>query len=150
MPTAEFARALPVKSPPQEVWAKLTDPRIVAGWVSVVSDVEEIESLRRYTAKLTDRLGPFRLSADLDITVSEAEEPKRITFSADGEDRQVSSRIQVQATMTIEERNGASEIDVAGRYEVTGRVATLGASMIRAKADKILQEFFTAASRELG
>jgi carbon monoxide dehydrogenase subunit G len=39
---------------------------------------------------------------------------------------------------------------VKGQYEVTGRVATLGASMIRTKGEKMLEEFFTAASRELG
>lgn len=149
MPTVDFARALPVESPPDVVWAKLTDPGVVAGWVGVVSDVQEIEPLNRYTATLTDRLGPFRLSADLDITVSDVEEPRRITFTADGEDRQVSSRIQVEATMNIADDGGSSRIDVAGRYEVTGRVATLGASMIRAKGEKILEEFFTAAAREL-
>ena len=109
MPTVDFERSLPVGSSPEKVWAKLTDPHVVSGWVTIVGDVKEIEHLVRYTATLNDRLGPFRLSADLDVTVLDVEEPRRITFAADGEDRQVSSRIQVQATMTLGEGDGSSQ-----------------------------------------
>jgi carbon monoxide dehydrogenase subunit G len=150
MPTVDFERSLLVGSSPAAVWGKLTDPDVVAGWVTVVGDVEEIEPLAHYAATLNDRLGPFRLSADLDITVTDIEEPRRITFLADGEDRQVASRIQVRATMALTESDSATDIHVKGQYEVTGRVATLGASMIRTKGEKMLEEFFTAASRELG
>lgn len=150
MPTVDFERSLQVGSSPVAVWSKLTSPDVVAGWVTVVGDVEEIEPLSRYSANLTDRLGPFRLSADLDITVTDVEEPRRISFLADGEDRQVASRIQVRATMALDESDSTTDIHVTGQYEVTGRVATLGASMIRAKGEKILEEFFAAASRELG
>jgi carbon monoxide dehydrogenase subunit G len=41
-------------------------------------------------------------------------------------------------------------ITVAGTYEVVGRVATLGAGMIRQKADKIIEEFRTQAAAALG
>ena len=41
-------------------------------------------------------------------------------------------------------------LGVTGRYEVTGRVATLGAAAIRKKGDKILAEFFANAAKELG
>jgi uncharacterized protein len=150
MPTVDFERSVQVDASPHEVWEKLTTPELVADWVSIVDDVREIERLSRYTAVLTDRLGPFRLSADLEIAVADIEEQKQITFRADGEDRQVASRIQVQATMALAETDNGTDIGVKGRYEVTGRVATLGSSMIRAKGDKILQEFFAAASRELG
>lgn len=36
-----------------------------------------------------------------------------------------------------------------GTYEVTGRVATLGAGAIRKKGDRVLEGFFENAEREL-
>jgi len=41
-------------------------------------------------------------------------------------------------------------VTVTGRYEITGRIATLGSGAIRKKGDKVLEEFFTNLVRELG
>jgi carbon monoxide dehydrogenase subunit G len=149
MPTVDFARTLSVGSSPEEVWAVVTDVERVAGWVTVLGAVEELTPLSAYRATLTDRLGPFRLSADLEVDVVEAVTNQTIRFLADGEDRQVSSRIQIEARLSISAQGNRTNLKVEGHYEVTGRVATLGASMIKAKGDKILDEFFQAAIREL-
>lgn len=149
MPTVDFERSIDVGSSPEKVWETITDAETVAGWVDLVGGVEEIEHLSRYSATLTDRLGPFRLSADLDIRVIELEAPSRLTFVADGEDRQVSSRIKVEATLTVSAGDRGSQLHVKGHYEVTGRVATLGASMIRTKGEAVLDDFFTSLSSEL-
>lgn len=150
MPTVDFERSLGVRSSPDQVWETITDPGTVAGWVDLVGGVEEIEHLSRYSATLTDRLGPFRLSADLDIRVTELQAPSRVTFVADGEDRQVSSRIKLEATLTVSSAENGSDLHVEGSYEVTGRVATLGASMIRTKGEAVLDDFFNSLSSELG
>jgi carbon monoxide dehydrogenase subunit G len=94
-------------------------------------------------------MGPFRLSADLAVKVTAFRQPVSITFTAEGEDRQVSSRITVEAELTIEPREAGTVVAVNGRFEVTGRVATLGASMIRSKGEKILDQFFSSLEAEL-
>lgn len=126
------------------MWDVLTDVQRVASWVTVVGEVEEIEHLARYRTVLADRLGPFKLAADLAVAVTDLDEPNRITLRADGEDRQVASRIQIDASMSLASDGASTTVDVTGRYEVTGRVATLGASMIKTKGEKILDEFFAA------
>ncbi len=150
MPTVAFNRTIRVGAPRATAWEAVTDVDRVAGWVSVVGDVTELDRLTRYTAVLTDRLGPFRLSADLDVVVTELQEGTFIRFVADGEDRQVSSRIQIDASLKLDEADPGTDVVVDGRYEVTGRVATLGASMIRTKGDTILDQFFAALAEELG
>jgi carbon monoxide dehydrogenase subunit G len=129
----------------------LTDvPRLVS-WVSIVDDAKELAHLERYTAVLLDRIGPFKLRADLDITVSEVEAGRHIRVQASGEDRQVASRIGIDATLDLTQSDGgATTVSVEGTYEVVGRVATLGAGMIKQKATKILDEFFGRAGAELG
>lgn len=150
MPTVDFNRTVRVGTPPETAWAAVTDVDRVAGWVSVVGDVSELDRLARYTAVLSDRLGPFRLSADLAVEVTELREGSFIRFVADGEDRQVSSRIQIDASLELVDARPGTDVVVNGRYEVTGRVATMGASMIRSKGDTILDQFFAALSEELG
>lgn len=150
MASHDFSLSFSVDRTPAECWAVLTDVGHVAQWVSVVGDVTEIATLASYRAVLEDRLGPFKLKADLDITVPAFVTGETITIRADGEDRQIGSRITVDATLTLGDSDGVTDIDVTGRYEVTGRVATMGAGTIRKKADTIIAEFTEAAKRELG
>ena len=150
MPRSEFHRDLPVKSPPSDSWTAMIDvPRLV-GWVSILEDAVELEPLSKYTAVLMDRLGPFKLRADLDVTVSDVQPGSSLKVRAVGEDRQVGSRLLVLATMAVRPESHGSTIVVDGVYEVTGKVASMGPGTINKKAQKILDEFFVAVSDDLG
>lgn len=144
----EFDRTIGVDAPSIQVWDRILELDCIAGWVNIIRDVEEVEHLATYRAVLTDSLGPFKMSADLDITVTKQEHPVLISFTADGEDRQVGSRIWVEATLNLETIEAGSELRFHGKYEVTGRVATLGASMIRTKASAMLDKFEAGARKE--
>ncbi|GFG51509.1 hypothetical protein CQY20_08920 [Mycolicibacterium agri] len=150
MPRTEFHRDLTVKASAEDSWAAMIDvPRLVS-WVSIVEDAVEIEPLSKYTAVLMDRLGPFKLRADLDVTVSDVNEGSSLKVRAAGEDRQVGSRLLVLADLVVSPREQGSTIVVDGVYEVTGKVASMGSGTINKKAQKILDEFFGAASDALG
>lgn len=152
MPAVTFDRTIRVHADPGDVWRVITDVPLVASWVTVVDDVYEHEPLVRYDAVLADRVGPFKLSADLDVDVKQVDAPHAIEVAADGEDRQVASRIQIAARVALDADADATgtAIHVSGEYEVTGRVATLGASMIKSKGEKILDEFFGALAGHFG
>ena len=141
----DFSRSFAVPASALSTWATMTDVEQLISWISVLEDASTVEPLDRYRAVLQDRLGMFALRADLEILVTEHTEPTFIVATAEGEDRQVGSRIRVDVRLELDERQdgGETHLTVSGRYEVTGRVATLGSSTIRRKADKILEEFFT-------
>jgi len=145
----DFAKTITLDASPAAVWDAVRDVHRVASWLSIVREVRDVEPPRRYAALLEDRLGPFAMRADLDVTV-ETSEPRRLRVSAGGEDRQVASRIGATIDLAVEPDGAGTSLNVTGRYEVTGRVATLGAGAIRKKGDHILQEFFASASKELG
>ena len=145
----DFRRTIELATAPAVVWDALLDVRRVALWVSIVRDVREVEAPRRYTALLEDRLGPFAMRADLDVTV-ETGADRTMRVAASGEDRQVASRIAATIDLALEPHGAGTLLTVAGRYEITGRIATLGAGAIRKKGDKILEEFFSSCGRELG
>jgi carbon monoxide dehydrogenase subunit G len=74
-----------------------------------------------------------------------------IELEASGRDRAVDSRIAVRALLRLDRaEHGGSTILTEGRYEVTGRVASMGSGIIQKKADRILADFFSRAGRELG
>jgi carbon monoxide dehydrogenase subunit G len=150
MASMTFERDLLVRADAEKCWAIVTDvPRLVR-WVTILDEAEELAPLDRYRAVLMDRMGPFRLRADLDIAVSEVEIARHIRVRASGEDRQVSSRIGVDATLNLDPDGDRTRIRATGSYEVVGRVASLGAGMIKQKAAKIIDEFFANAAAELG
>lgn len=150
MPSVDFARTQPVSADQARAWSVLTDVERLIGWVSVLESAQEREHLSYYTAVLADRLGPFKLRADLDIRISDVDPPNAISLRADGEDRQVASRITVDATVRlVPAATGGTEVSATGTYAVAGRVATLGSGTITKKAERILDEFFDAMERDL-
>jgi carbon monoxide dehydrogenase subunit G len=135
----------------ERTWATLTDVPLLVAWVSVVEQAAVITPLEKYSAVLMDRLGPFKLRADLDITLSDVQMGRHVAMRAEGEDRQVGSRVVVLAQLDIDAApSGGCLVRAIGTYEVTGRVASMGAGTIRKKADKILDEFFDHVASSLG
>ena len=145
-----FERKLVVAVEPARVWAALIDFRQVASWISIVAEAEEVVPLQSYSAVLADRIGPFKLRADLEVTLSDVRPGVSLVARAAGEDRQVASRIAVEAILAIAPAGGGTEVSVSGHYEVLGRVASLGAGSIRKKADRVLEDFFGQAAASLG
>jgi carbon monoxide dehydrogenase subunit G len=154
MPAASFSRTIEVPTPAEQCWSALTDVQTLVSWVAVLDSGKEVEPLARYEAVLMDRVGPFKLRADLTIRLTDVQAPSHVLVRAEGEDRQVGSRITVDAVLNLvaasTEGDAGTTVSVAGSYEVSGRVATLGAGTIRKKADKLLDEFFASMTRTLG
>ncbi|HEY7175041.1 MAG TPA: SRPBCC domain-containing protein [Micromonosporaceae bacterium] len=151
MTSQEFSRRLTVAASPEQTWTVLTDVDRLAVWVGIVRDVVELIPLQSYTAVLQDRVGPFRLRADLEITAHVVHDGQEIRIEASGRDRAVDSRIGVRALLRLDEaESSGTTIFTEGSYEVTGRVASMGSGVIQKKADRILEDFFSNAGRELG
>lgn len=150
MPSSDFEGSLNVEQSSGDCWGVLTDVQRIANWVSVVGTVTEHEYLKKYVAVLEDQFGPFRLKADLDIDVTNLEEGRSIAFRAKGQDRQVGTTIIVEGSLALEPAGSGTTIDVKGRWNVIGTVATMGSGTIKKKADTIMNEFFAAAAAELG
>src|ERR1051326_8278292 len=149
MATERFSRTLATTSDAGACWAVLTDVSRVAGWVAVVGEVNEVEPLAKYSTVLMDKVGPFKLKANLDINVPEVEAPHRIRITAAGEDRQVASRIAIDATLEIKDAGpGGAEVDVSGSYSVTGRGASMASSQVKRKANNILEDFSPRAGKD--
>jgi uncharacterized protein len=144
----EFNETLQLPAGAEPVWAVVSDIPTVLSWISIVESVEQAGD--GYRVVLADKLGPFKLRADVDVAVAERVEGKLIRARGDGEDRQIGSRLVIEVALELEEQEQGTRVDVSGSYEVTGRPASLGAGSIRKKAAAILSEFFASAERSVG
>jgi carbon monoxide dehydrogenase subunit G len=149
LPSETFERTTTVSADPGRCWATITDLNRLVGWIAILSNAKEIDPLARYTAVLADRMGMFALQADLAIEVVALEPGRSISLVAEGEDRKVASRLFVEGSLDLEPLDEGTQLRVTGRYEVTGRVATFGGPMIRAKANGILDDFLAGMARDL-
>jgi uncharacterized protein len=144
----EFHGTLQLPAGAGHVWEVVSDVPTVLSWISIVEDVQVAGD--GYRVVLADKLGPFKLRADVDVAVAERVEGKLIRARGDGEDRQIGSRLIIEVALALEEHDEGTHVDVSGSYEVTGRPASLGAGSIRKKAANILAEFFASAERSVG
>ena len=149
MALESFARSVTVQSKRTHVWDVLTDVETLAAWVGIVHSVAELQRLERYKAVLQDKVGPFKLRADLAISVTVEDEGRRVSVSASGRDRAVDSKIKIDAILALGEDLDRTAINVEGTYRVTGKVAAMGAGVIHKKADRILDDFFSNAEEAL-
>lgn len=140
MASFEFDRTVTCEADAGEVWALVTDvPRLV-DWIGVLHDAETVAPLESYRAVISDKVGLIALRADLDVRVTDQTPGRRIVVRAEGTDRQIGSRITIEATVSLV-GEGPTEVRVHGSYAITGRAATLGASTIKRKGEKVLSEF---------
>lgn len=145
-----FQRSLCTPKDMDHCWGIVTDVERVSSWIGVVSDVRELSRLRRYEALLADRVGPISLKAQLSITVEVIEEGARVDIVAQGRDRQVNSDIKVHATLALAKRvGGGTVVTVDGDYSVRGKVAGMGANIVKRKAERMISEFFQGLDCEL-
>jgi uncharacterized protein len=144
-----FARTVVLPAQVDRTWQVVGAFAEVLSWFSIVADATEIEPSRRYAAVLADRIGPFRLRADLNIDIAMDEARRTIRAQGSGEDRQIGSRIAINVELQLSAVKGDTQLDVRGTYEITGRPATLGAASIIKKAERALDEFASTARTRL-
>ena len=149
-------REFVVEAGRDEVWPRLLDVQAVASWLPIMHSVTEVSSGgsgidgSSFRAAFEDKVGPFTLRADLHIEVAGVQEPEEVSIRARGEDRQIRSRIMIDAAARLSDAGpGQTRVRLVGSYEITGRVATLGAGVIRSKASKLIDTFCTNAAHGL-
>ena len=145
-----FEREIALKTDPDHIWTRLTDLELLASFVSVIGSIQEVAPFEMYTAVLKDKVGPFTLLAPIEVSVVDLVEYERVSINGIGEDRQVNSRIEFDASLSLEpdEGGGGTVVKVRATYEVGGKVATFGEASIRKKAEKVIDEFEASLLRE--
>lgn len=137
-----FDRSTPLAASPTDIWATLHDVDHLAACSSHLGPVTIIEPDQRWKTSLQDRVGPFKLSAPMDVEIIEESPLSEISIRASGQDRGLGTRLAVEATVQIHQTNGDAILALEGSYELKGRVASLGGTVARRQAETMIDEFW--------
>ena len=146
----ELTDRFAAQASPSEAWAFFWDlPRVGR----CLPGCESIEPAGdgAYRARMTQRVGPFRVSMDIVMRVDEAEEGQRVVVSGRGEDK-MGNRLHINrlALELSEPSPGQTEVSYALDFNLYGRLATLGNTAVKRKAEEIRAEFSRRIAEELG
>jgi uncharacterized protein len=148
----EVSKVAFVTVPPAAAWELLRDVPRLSGCIPKVSDVQAVEPDKRYTAVVSDKIGPFALTVPVKIEIDSVEPPRRIAASLTGDDKKGQARVKGTLEATAEpgtDGEASTQLTLSMRMEILGRLASLGAVPIRRRADDIFNEFVQRVQAEL-
>lgn len=125
-----------------EAWDFVWQTERLAACLPGCVGVDIIEPGKTYLAHMEDRIGPYRIEADLDVVVLESEPRERIRMRASGKDKRLGTSQRI--TMDVRLRPVSpteTSLDVDGDVEVLGKVATLGQFAIKRKVGDVIKKF---------
>jgi carbon monoxide dehydrogenase subunit G len=132
-----------VPAPQSDAWRLLRDTPRLAALVPGVETVARIEDPERegYQVQVTEKVGPFRVSMKLEVGVTEVLEPSAISATVKGGDSGGRSRATGRIHMELSPNAAGTIMTLNVQVEVLGKLATLGAPVIRRRVAELFKEF---------
>ena len=128
----------------------LRDTTRLAALVPGVQSVELVENAESeaYTAVVSEKVGPFKVSLQLEIEMTEIVGRTRLKASVKGRDTTKLSRVTglIDVAVAVEEGQTVTRLQVD--VEVLGKLATLGATVIRRRMKDLFGQFSTRFQAE--
>jgi len=134
-------REVPIVVSPATLWELLWDVRRIVECVPGCVEAREIEPQQRYTARMSQNVGPISLSVPLDVKVVEAAGPRRLALEARGRDPAIGAEIAMRVTLDIEARGEESLLRIDAEGRILGKLGALGHGVIQRKAEEAIEEF---------
>ena len=134
-------REVPIVVSPATLWELLWDVRRIVECVPGCIEAREIEPQQRYTARMSQKVGPISLSVPLDVKVVEATGPRRLALEARGRDPAIGAEIAMRVTLDIEARGEESLLRIDAEGRILGKLGALGHGVIQRKAEEAVDEF---------
>ena len=136
-----FEREIEINSPKEKVWRFLWDVDRFIACVPGCKEAGTVEPGKSYTATMTEKVGPFRVEFPMKIDVLESRELEYIKAQATGSDSKIGSRMKVELEVNLAGDGARTKLGLGANVDILGKLATLGHSMIKRKADQVMDEF---------
>ena len=128
-----------INLPKEKVWEALNDPEILK---QAIPGCEEFKknSDTEFTAKATNKIGPFNASFTGDVELKDLNPPNSYKISGSG--NSPVGFASGEAIVKLEDENGGTKLIYEVEANVGGKIAQVGARLIDMTAKKMADIFF--------
>ena len=128
-----------INLPKEKVWEALNDPEILK---QAIPGCEEFtkNSDTEFTAKATNKIGPFNASFTGDVELKDLNPPN--SYKITGSGNSPVGFASGEASVKLEEDNGVTKLIYEVEANVGGKIAQVGARLIDMTAKKMADIFF--------
>lgn len=143
---------LDLKASQSDVWRLLRDTQRLAALIPGVESVSKIEEAEResHAGVVTEKVGPFKVTLNLEVEFTEIVEASFLKGSVKGHDKHKLSRATGTISVTLTSTAGNTQMQFEVAVEVLGKLATLGATVIRRRINDLFGEFARRFESEFG
>ena len=136
-----FSRTLTLAANRQDAWNLLRDVKRLAALIPGIESMVPVDE-EKHVATVVERVGPFRLSLNLEVRIVQAIEPSLLQAELSGADSHGQNRLSGTLCAELKEASSVETLlSMDSRVEVTGKLATLGAAPIRRRANELFARF---------
>jgi uncharacterized protein len=132
-----------VPAPPERVWEFMMDIPAVSRCVPGLDNVARIDD-QTYSGVMSVRVGPIAVKLDGRVLLAERDEAARLArMDLQAADKRVNGAVNAKMRLELASAADGSQTDLAIHTDanVMGKLGEFGQSVIRKKADQILQDF---------
>lgn len=136
--------------PVAQAWDFLWQTERLAACLPGCTGVQELEAGQRYKVQFEDRIGPYRVHFDLDISVQETQPRRFVRLLSTGQDKLLGTSQKVTLDVTLQETSpDRTTLDIAADVLVLGKIATLGQFVLKRKVTEVVRQFARNIQAEL-
>ena len=138
-----------IAAPIDRVWNFLMDVPAMSQCIPGVENVEPVDE-NRFSARVTQRIGPISVSFDCQITVLSIDESS-YTSSAQitGRDSRMNAGMKATMAMGLVPRDDGVVLTMVTDVDISGKIAQFGHGIIKQRATALLDAFGRRVSATL-
>jgi len=145
-----FDQSVDIPAPAMTVWEFLMDIPAVSTCVPGVESFEAIDE-DTYAGVLRISVGPIGAKLHGRVVVTERDSNNlRLRLQVSAADKRIASTVSADATMTLVPRDEReTRLQIHTEVSILGKLGSFGQTVIRRKADQLMDEFAQNLTREL-
>ncbi len=137
----DFSHSLIVDAPAERVWALLRDPHRIASAIPGFQGLDVVDDTN-FSVQIAQRIGPFRASFDLRMTLTEVVDLKLIRATGQGAEAgggllKVPSAVVEMASLG----DGKTELSFIVEFTLLGKLGAMGYPLVKRKAGEMTRLF---------
>ena len=126
-----------------EAWRLLRDTERLAALVPGVEGVVRVEDSAQeaYRVQVTEKVGPFKVTMNLEVTLTEVVDLSLVSATVKGGDSRGLSRATGPIRVELGPAPAGTSMTLKVNVEILGKLATLVAPVIRRRVAELFKEF---------